>query len=89
MSQTQTLNESKDMSLLISWNKISMINNTFEVLSESAKAFQLKNHENKTCWIPKSALELRKPGVATYENEFFVKQWFKNRMSNFQHEFLT
>lgn len=56
-----------------------------EVIAESEKALHVRNVEcGRTCWIPKSGIYLRKPGVATYENEYNVHDWFFNKMSKIQ-----
>ena len=56
-----------------------------EVLAVSEKALQIRNKENgKSCWVPKSGIRLRKPGVQTYENEYEVNDWFFNKLSPIQ-----
>lgn len=61
-----------------------------EIEKESEKAVQVRNTENgKSCWLPKSGLKLRKPGVATYENEYVLKPWFSNKLTDQQERVLN
>jgi hypothetical protein len=56
-----------------------------EVLSETEKSLKLRNKDNgATCFVPKSGLKLRKPGVPTYENEFVLAAWFRSQLNGFQ-----
>lgn len=49
------------------------------VVSERDNAIQVRNKENnRVCWIPKRGIKQRKPGVATYENEYVLETWFRN-----------
>lgn len=53
-----------------------------EVVKESEKAVQVRNVENgKSCWLPKSGLKPKKPGVPTYENEYELSRWFACKLS--------
>ena len=55
---------------------------TLFVLEEREKSFFVENdYTGKKCWVPKSGLQPRKPGVATYEDEYTIKPWFKAKMS--------
>lgn len=61
-----------------------------EVIAESDKAINVRNVENKNaCWLPKSAIVQRKPGVPTYENEYNVSRWFLSKMNNQQERVLN
>lgn len=56
------------------------------VVAESDKAMQVKNVESgRVCWLPKSGLKPYRPGVESYENEYEVSGWFRNKM-NLQQE---
>lgn len=56
-----------------------------EVVRETEKAIEVRNVEcGRGCWIPKSAIYLRKPGVETYENEYEVRDWFFAKMNKYQ-----
>ena len=60
------------------------------VSEERPKAIKVTNTENgKTCWLPKSGLKPRKPGVPTYESEYTVAAWFSNRLSDQQERVLN
>ena len=60
------------------------------VISESEKAVQVRNKENgKVCWLPKSGLVQRKPGVPTYENEYDLANWFRGKLSAQQERVLN
>lgn len=53
-----------------------------QIQSATEKALQITNTENgKSCWVPRSGIRLRKPGVPTYENEFEVNDWFFNKLT--------
>lgn len=61
-----------------------------EVVEDRLKAIKVVNTENsKSCWLPKSGLKLRKPGVATYENEYTVASWFSNKLTDQQERVLN
>lgn len=61
-----------------------------EVISETEKAIQVRNKEsNRSCWLPKSGIEQRKPGVPTYENEYVVCGWFWSKMNLQQQKVLN
>ena len=60
------------------------------IIQESEKAIKVQNKEsNLICWIPKSGIQQRKPGVATYENEYVVKNWFWAKMNLQQQKVLN
>ena len=54
-----------------------------EVLEDREKSFKVRNRDNPKHWayLPKSGLQLRKPGVPTYEDEYTVKPWLRARLS--------
>lgn len=61
-----------------------------EVIQESDKAVRVRNKENgRECWLPKSGIMLRKPGIPTYENEYNVAAWFRCRMNAAQERALN
>lgn len=61
-----------------------------ELLAESDKAINVRNIENnRTCWLPKSGIAQRKPGVPTYENEYNVARWFMAKMNQQQERVLN
>jgi len=56
-----------------------------EILEDRDKSYKVRNVDNNaTCFIPKSGLKPRKPGVPTYENEFILAGWFRNKLNHFQ-----
>ncbi len=56
-----------------------------EVLNDSEKSMKLRNVDNgAVCFVPKSGLKLRKPGVPTYENEYVLVDWFRCKLNGFQ-----
>ena len=61
-----------------------------EVIGESEKALQVKNTESgRVCWLPKSGIKPYKPGVATYENEYEIAPWFRDKMNLYQERVLN
>jgi hypothetical protein len=61
-----------------------------EVIKETEKAYQVRNVDcGRMCWIPKSGLKAYKPGVATYENEYEVANWFWSKMNLMQEKVLN
>lgn len=59
---------------------------TLTIIQETDKALQVRNdHCGRECWIPKSGLKLRNPGVETYENEYVLADWFRAKL-NLQQE---
>jgi hypothetical protein len=82
------MNAVASKTIFVSANKFDMA--ILDVIGETEKAYNVKNRDcGRTCWIPKSGLYLRKPGVATYEDEYEVHDWFYNRMSNPQMKVLN
>ena len=64
----------------ISWNAPSP--ELLDVLEEKEKSFCVRNPDNGfDCWIPKSGLQLRKPHEETYENDYVLAAWFRDRLS--------
>ena len=60
------------------------------VIEETDKAIRVKNdHCGRECWLPKSAIEPRKPGEPTYENEYSIRSWFYDKMSLRQQQVLN
>lgn len=61
-----------------------------EVVSQTERAIQVRNVDcGRSCWIPRSALAEYKPGVATYEDEFVVRDWFWVKMNRRQEQVLN
>lgn len=56
-----------------------------DVIGETDRAFKVRNQENgSVCYIPKSGLKLRKPGVPTYEDDFVLAKWFRDSLNRYQ-----
>lgn len=61
-----------------------------KVLQESEKAIKVQNNYCKrVCWLPKAGLRPYKPGVPTYENEYVLAQWFRDKMNTQQERVLN
>ena len=61
-----------------------------KVTDDRPKAIKVTNADNgKSCWLPKSGLKLSKPNVPTYENEYKLKPWFSNVLSDQQERVLN
>ena len=52
-----------------------------EITETRPKAYKVRNKTTgAVCWLPKSGLAPRKPGVASYEDEYTLKAWFRSRL---------
>ena len=61
-----------------------------QIIGDSEKAIKVRNdYCGRDCWIPRAALVLRKPGVASYECEYDLRPWFFSKMSMRQRQVLN
>lgn len=65
------------------WSNQSMISD-FEIVKETEKAYQVKNNEEKTMWLPKKGLK----NIDGLSNQYTIAPWFKRRLENWQVSFL-
>lgn len=56
----------------------------FEIIKETEKAYQIKNNENKTMWLPKKGLK----NIGDLKNQYTIAAWFKRKLENWQVGFL-
>ena len=76
------------MTLVIHANK--MDSAICGIVQESEKAIKVQNdHCKRSCWLPKAGLKPYKPGVPTYENEYVLADWFRDKMSSQQERVLN
>lgn len=60
-----------------------------EVIENREKSLKVRNKDNNAvCFLPKSGLLPRRPGVPTYEDEFILADWFAGKLSNYQERVL-
>ena len=52
-----------------------------DVLADTGKAVKIRNRDNGIeCYVPWAGIRQRKPGVPTYENEYVLCQWFRDKL---------
>jgi hypothetical protein len=56
----------------------------FEIIKQSEKAYQVKNNEDKTMWLPKKGLK----NIDGLNDQYTIAPWFKRKLENWQVSFL-
>ena len=74
------------MSIYVAISKNSPNLEALEIVESREKSYKVRNKDNGgVCFLPKSGLKPRKPGVPSYEDEFVLAAWFRSKLS-FQQE---